>query len=754
MKTINKFFSIVLTIILLIPSSIITANDIKTDAKQERNYIVVASNKASYDRIRRQNLGKVSNNGNLEANILERSNLLVVSMTRSEAEALARTDGVITVEEDIIVTASSYAMEERDNYEWNILAVHATPDETKDSNTNVDSIKIAVLDSGISITDKLNIRQYVNLVTEEEYITQYDNDGTGHGSAVAGIIGAMDDDDGMLGVNPGSQLYSVKIFNEHNAAPLSRVIAGIQWAIENDMDIINMSFGTDVNSYALHLIVRQAYQAGIFMIAAAGNNGSYIEFPAAFEEVMAVGATNSTGQRADFGAMGNELEIMAPGEGIVSTSFFDGFSVASGTSMATPHVVGAAALLWGKDATKPADFIRQLLKASANRTMNYNMSEYGHGLLDVAYALEIYDEFENAYEYDTGSFDLVPNNEAEVEQFDNDGYVIGSWLNGGHTGLITNASLSGYHMAILKKVVTRSDEGDYDASAVKALHAAGMKNSSSNGSCINYVLTLQFLYHAAYLLKNNANTSYTTLIANAATDVNAVSGNTVDSTIITKTQQIANETLALASPYNNTTQYPQNTNLERAYKVLGFALHLTADIFAHRTMVPMASVQSTVSQAKGSAIMSNVYNLNDFNNLTTRCSDSLIRETAYNKYSGVAMCTDKNWECFKRGVDTLYVIEFCDIKWFTTFTDVKDSQKLYEDNILFYSSRYSTAANYSTNYVIDQFTLNKSYLDEKTLLPGVNGKNYTLKTAALKEFYLAAGLTWNTAWDSCSVSLR
>lgn len=766
-KIIKRIVALVLGLILLVPYDAAAAQ--VSTGKKEKDYIVITSNKASYEKVKNQKSGKVKGN-RLESEKLKKSNAMVVTMTEAEAISLENSDGVIAVEEDIIITANSVPEDSLNyDYEWNLKAIHATQEETDNSSENAGMVKIAVLDSGICVTDKLNVSQYINLVTEEDFVIPYDNDGTGHGTAVAGIIGAKNDGIGMVGVNPGADLYSVKIFDEFNMAPLSRVIAGVQWAIENNINIINMSFGTHVNSNALHLIIQEAYDAGILMVAAAGNNGSYVEYPAAFSEVIAVGATNTTGQRADFSAKGSELEIMAPGENILSTSFFDGYSAESGTSMAAPHVAGAAAVLWARDMSKPADFIRQLLIVSANKTVNQDNTEYGYGLLDVSYALEMYDEFERVYAPEGMNSYPLPENDAYVEELNDSGYVIGSWVAGDHETLVVNGAtgttLSAYHKMIMRKAVRIADDAAYSASTdYIAIHAGGMSGSLSGGSSKNYVLSLQFLYHAAYLLKNNASTDYVTLINKAASDVKAKTGSIVDTKLVEAAKNVAIDTFDFYDKqYNDSILYPQKTNIERAYKVLGFALHLAGDIFAHRTMVPMASVNSTVRQAVDTAITSNVYNLNHFNENSGRCIDAYIRETSFNKNSGVTMCEDRNWNCFFHGVGTLYVVEFCDIKWFTkTYTTIVNNVKKeisygsahYEDNPNFYNSRYTVASSYTTKYIIDKFISNADYLDNKVLLPGANGKSYSLKLNGLKDFYIAAGFSWDTSWDSYSVSLR
>jgi len=202
-------------------------------------------------------------------------------------------------------------------------------------------------------------------------------------------------------------LYSVKALDSENIAPVSRIIEGIYWCIDNDINIINMSFGTVNYSNALRIAVEDAYESGILMIAAVGNESSTIEYPAAFSQVMGVAAVGTDAEIAEFSNMGDEVEIAAPGEKVKVNSFFGFQTVTHGTSIAAPHVTGAASLLWQKDTSKSNEFIRQLLAHSSKNIENTDEC----GLLDVSYALEIYDEFS----IDTGN---VPENMADPETFE------------------------------------------------------------------------------------------------------------------------------------------------------------------------------------------------------------------------------------------------------------------------------------------------------------------------------------------------
>lgn len=124
------------------------------------------------------------------------------------------------------------------------------------------------------------------------------NDVTGHGTGVAGVIAADKNDKGIIGIAPDVSVYSIRVLDENNEAPISRIIAGIEWAIENDIDVLNMSFGTENYSAQLYNAIRRAYENGIVLVASAGNTGGLSEqvtYPARFPEVIAVGSCDENG---------------------------------------------------------------------------------------------------------------------------------------------------------------------------------------------------------------------------------------------------------------------------------------------------------------------------------------------------------------------------------------------------------------------------------------------------------------------------
>jgi subtilisin family serine protease len=153
----------------------------------------------------------------------------------------------------------------------------------------------------------------------------YDRDDNGHGTHVAGIIAAQVNAVGVIGVAPAVELYSLKVLDANGRGEVSGIVAAIDWAVEHNIQIISMSLGMITKSTILEEACNTANEAGHLLIAAAGNSGNpsgigaNMDYPAKFDSVIAVGATDNNDQRASFSSTGEELDVMAPGEAIEST---------------------------------------------------------------------------------------------------------------------------------------------------------------------------------------------------------------------------------------------------------------------------------------------------------------------------------------------------------------------------------------------------------------------------------------------------
>lgn len=245
-------------------------------------------------------------------------------------------------------------------------------------------VKVAIVDTGIASHTDLAVAGGANFT---DYTSSYQDD-NGHGTHVAGIAAAQNNGTGIVGAAPDAALYSVKVLGGDGSGYLSDVIAGIDWAIANDMDIVNLSLGMATDSFALHQIVDQAYSRDILIVAAAGNSGTStgtgdtVNYPAKYSSVIAVGATDSSDLRASFSSTGPDVEVAAPGSGVTSTYLNGQYVRMSGTSMASPYVAGQLALLKEAFPAMTAGELRSKLQSSVKDLgISGKDAWYGYGLV-------------------------------------------------------------------------------------------------------------------------------------------------------------------------------------------------------------------------------------------------------------------------------------------------------------------------------------------------------------------------------------
>ena len=215
------------------------------------------------------------------------------------------------------------------------------------SSTKGTGVKLAILDTGINLDHpdlQSNIKGSINFIKPKKT----GDDDNGHGTHVAGIAAAVDNEIGVIGTGPEISLYAVKVLDKKGNGWLSDLIEALNWCVENRIQVINMSFGSTTDNLSFHEAIVTAFNAGILMISSAGNNGSsggIIEFPAKYPEVIAVSAVDQFNRFASFSSSGPEIEFIAPGVNIFSTYKNGSYAFMEGTSMASPFVSGTAALL-------------------------------------------------------------------------------------------------------------------------------------------------------------------------------------------------------------------------------------------------------------------------------------------------------------------------------------------------------------------------------------------------------------------------
>ncbi len=260
--------------------------------------------------------------------------------------------------------------------------------EARQAYGNGTSVRVAILDTGIDLDHPdLRVAGDVSFV---DYALDGDDD-NGHGTMVAGVIAALDNGVGVVGVAPEVELYAVKVLDGAGKGRGSSILDGIEWAIDNQMQVVVMSFGSTMTlPREIMTALDRASQAGIVLVAGTGNTGDQgvVFAPASHDAVIAVGATDQQdGGRAQFSATGSDLELMAPGVGIVSTNRGGGYGTANGTSLAAPHVAGVAALLISAGVTDSEE-VREILRNTARDLGPQGWDpSYGYGSADAAEAI-------------------------------------------------------------------------------------------------------------------------------------------------------------------------------------------------------------------------------------------------------------------------------------------------------------------------------------------------------------------------------
>lgn len=242
-------------------------------------------------------------------------------------------------------------------------------------------VKVAVIDTGIDYNHPElapNYKGGYNAIIT----TATPLDDQGHGTHVAGTIAAVKDLKGVVGVAPAADLYGVKVLDKRGSGQYSWIVAGIEWAVNNGMDVINMSLGGGSGTEALKQVMIKAHAAGIAIVCAAGNDSGPVNFPAKYPQAIAISASDSADKIASFSSRGAEIVVIAPGVNVYSTRKGGGYTSMSGTSMACPHAAGLAALAVGAGADG-AEAVRAALKNAATPLPGLTAVQQGAGLVDA-----------------------------------------------------------------------------------------------------------------------------------------------------------------------------------------------------------------------------------------------------------------------------------------------------------------------------------------------------------------------------------
>jgi subtilisin family serine protease len=309
-------------------------------------------------------------------------------MSDRAAAEVARDPRVASVERDQVVSI------EAQTTPTGIDRIEADVNSVASGNgSGAVDVDVAVIDTGIDLKHPdLDVVGGKNCSTGSSYA-----DGNGHGSHVAGIIGAKDNGVGVVGVAPGARLWAVRVLNNQGSGTRSSIMCGIDWVTQNKstIDVANMSLGgsgtdsTCGGSDTYHNAICRSVAAGVTYVVAAGNDGADARnfVPAAYDEVITVSAladfnglpgggapstcrADQDDTLADFSNYGADVDLIAPGVCIYSTWKGGSYNTISGTSMASPHVTGAAALYKSTHpAATPAE-VRTALRDAGTQDWN------------------------------------------------------------------------------------------------------------------------------------------------------------------------------------------------------------------------------------------------------------------------------------------------------------------------------------------------------------------------------------------------
>ncbi len=292
------------------------------------------------------------------------------------------------IEEDYVGKALDIPNDPDYSKQWGLQKIQAQFGwDITHGNSNVE---IAVVDTGVNyqhpdLSSKISKSVNCTLNSCPDYFTL---DPDGHGTHVAGIASAITNNSaGVSGTLWDGKILSVKVLDDNGSGYYSWIANGIVWAADNGADVINLSLGGSFSSFTLENAINYAWNKGVVMVAAAGNNGSTSRiYPAYYSNVIAVAATDVSDKKAIFSSYGSWVDVASPGVSIYST-FKDGYGYLTGTSMAAPYVSGLAGLVKARSPGWSNVQVRQKIESSADQISGTG-SYWSKGRINVCRALD------------------------------------------------------------------------------------------------------------------------------------------------------------------------------------------------------------------------------------------------------------------------------------------------------------------------------------------------------------------------------
>ena len=494
------------------------------------------------------------------------NNLLSVKLSESEFNELSEDKKIKNIEKDNILVASKYKSLEKNNSNnikyWSYDSINMHKDMKAVSNKK---IKVAIIDSGINALKGIKVKKQIDLVPGIDDESSFFTDITGHGDGVAGVI-ASGENGAMQGICPDVvEIYSIKVLDENNSTPVSRVIEAINIARDEKVNIINMSFGMDQYSETLHETVRKANEEGILLISAAGNDCEKTKYPAAFDEVISVGATSCDGKISEFSANDENVDVVAPGEYIETTGAICETVICDGTSLAAAHVTAMAAQLWNRNIKKSNHFIRELICAGANRLED--TPKTNRGLIDYKYSSDVYDAVSQCDEKATNNSqlhqqveELYDKNPNEVKIY-NEAELKAQWR--GHSDMVTNINSSATIMAKGASFPDWKSSGISGLVANPIWHGGAKQNSFAN---------YRYIVKVGNALRSLSSDTTKSKIKSTINGVEKVTGQTTADYNTMKSDLCLDSVIDKLYSYSGT---------DKRSFVMGMGAHIATDMYAH-----------------------------------------------------------------------------------------------------------------------------------------------------------------------------
>ena len=783
MIKLKKLISLMLVTTMIVGTTL-TTNFIADETDKKNNatdYIVVTNNEKALEEA-----NEISNDCEELMKISNKDTISKMAIDTSELSQLNSIDGVVSVEKDILLSGSTNDDTNSDEVDvldclfkevntnelnqWNLQSLGV--DDEKSVSPS-EKVKVELLDSGVSWSDDINVKYRENLIEDDIGINPLYEDYSQHGTGMAGVICAKDNGKGIIGVNPNVDLYSVRALDDNIQAPLSRIIQGIYWGIDNDMDIINMSFGTNTNSSVLRTAIKAAHDKGIVLVAASGNDKEKgVQYPAAYPEVISVGSQSASGEISEFTSIDENLDVIAPGENIESTGIFGTINGSDGTSIATAQVTGIASLILEKDKSKSPDFVKDLILKSSKKISDNGIVT---GAVDGKYALSIYDDF--AKNYSPSKSVTEYSNPSDVEEYTTDGYVKGLWLGKDHLGMAQEASgklnISTNSLNLIIKGALIADRADsyskkdgvgYNFKEISALHGAG-----------NYVATIKMAWYFVNMMKKyeNINTAYKktgeyldTIPAYYNSDVNVKNSQAwlledlLGTLYMLDSINFSDYYLNKKGISDDTDDFKTSSNEDDRYvkyKAAGLCIHIVGDTYSHRTQVPVAYSKDKFE--KSNSVVDMVINGNstkkDLFNDVTNYKNGQYKEVLIKACQDNNIHADYRYRQYLKEAVSYGVVEFRDIKKFSPgyyLTNEKNRQEYikklcinFEDNSSLYNRRYKEA--FRACDKLFEKGLDSSF-NIKGFVPSVNSETGTsVKLWNLKNYVKSAGISTSFKTD-------